>query len=829
MLGLRLNRLGAAIQSWIPENLFVGGTAGALYDLDRAGLNFNTTAGVTESTAAADPLGLLIPANGDGRGIVNLFVNSSGIGESSWLKTRTSVSQTNLANPLTGRSDGCKVMETADTGAHYIYAASGFYTYISGQPYIIEAWVEAAERDEFEIVLPGGGFGVNKEVTFNLTDETTSTADTGITYGLDNLGSGLYRAWVAGTATATASANTIALQLHDENGASSYTGDITKGIYVYGLSLRNAATTGEYQANGPLLGGPELPIGQATAGSRPSLASYPRGGRRNLLTYSEDFSNAVWTKTDTTLASSVLTQGAAGTGILSYSTSITVPAGSTISVTFSTKNVSGATWIRLRALDASAADGATAWFNLDTGSVGTTASTGSGTYSASTITANTQGGYDITLTAVLPIGRTSAKIDVLISDADNSNTRASTVQYGAYFAQLEAGSPTAYQKVTSNFLVSEAGLPSVLTAYLDGGDYWSTYTTTLENKVDGNGVVNLLKYTNRFNISPWTGTDTTITANTTAGPDGEVTADTLTEGTAGNASWSQTLSTTDSGDFTGTISVKYNGTQWRELHITDSAGNTLRCWFDVLNGVNGGTPVVAGTATYIDQTITAEANGFYRCTLSGNFPGARTTLSLSSISADADASTVRVNNASYYYANAQLNAGATALTYQGNDATLGGSAGSASLACVPDQQWTVGIGWSSVSSAAQYILAKASSNAATHTLSILLEGGVIKPRVHGTQSTGPSGLADGLFKAVLIVWDGTDAVLYMRGHDPQSLNIGTAAEETSELITIGCRTYTSPAVFFAGTVDPPLLLPRAMTASEATQWLNFMSTSKGVV
>lgn len=35
---------------------------------------------------------------------------------------------------------------------------------------------------------------------------------------------------------------------------------------------------------------------QATALSRPTLARWPIGGRRNLLTWTEDFSNAVWTK-----------------------------------------------------------------------------------------------------------------------------------------------------------------------------------------------------------------------------------------------------------------------------------------------------------------------------------------------------------------------------------------------------------------------------------------------------------------------------------------------------------------------------------------------------
>lgn len=40
---------------------------------------------------------------------------------------------------------------------------------------------------------------------------------------------------------------------------------------------------------------------QATALSRPTLARWPKGGRRNLLTWTEDFSNALWLKTGATV------------------------------------------------------------------------------------------------------------------------------------------------------------------------------------------------------------------------------------------------------------------------------------------------------------------------------------------------------------------------------------------------------------------------------------------------------------------------------------------------------------------------------------------------
>ncbi len=70
---------------------------------------------------------------------------------------------------------------------------------------------------------------------------------------------------------------------------------------------------------------------QTTSGSRPALCRTPDGGRRNLLTYSEDLSNAAWGKTSVTVTGTdtiVLSAGSAGKYV---SQTITGTAPSTIS------------------------------------------------------------------------------------------------------------------------------------------------------------------------------------------------------------------------------------------------------------------------------------------------------------------------------------------------------------------------------------------------------------------------------------------------------------------------------------------------------------------
>jgi hypothetical protein len=82
----------------------------------------------------------------------------------------------------------------------------------------------------------------------------------------------------------------------DDPGAPSlYTGTGTS-LWLFGAQLETGSTATAYQATTTL---PTSWLGnhatQATGSKRPILGRHPRGGRRNLLTYSEDFSNAAWT------------------------------------------------------------------------------------------------------------------------------------------------------------------------------------------------------------------------------------------------------------------------------------------------------------------------------------------------------------------------------------------------------------------------------------------------------------------------------------------------------------------------------------------------------
>lgn len=170
--------------------------------------------------------------------------------------------------------------------------------------------------------------------------------------------------------------------------------------------------------------------------------------RRNLLTYSEAFSNAAWTKASCSWSSGVVTI----TGSLdAIRESITVSANST--VTLKARFVAGTSqWMRMMVYQTSATTNRVSlWFRLDTGELGSVASGGTGSGAVGTITSLGNGGYDLTLTGSINNNATDATIWIGSVSGDVSSSSSNTgLSYGLTRSQLELGSvATDYQKITN--------------------------------------------------------------------------------------------------------------------------------------------------------------------------------------------------------------------------------------------------------------------------------------------------------------------------------------------------------------------------------------------
>ena len=159
---------------------------------------------------------------------------------------------------------------------------------------------------------------------------------------------------------------------------------------------------------------------------------------------------------------------------------------------------------------------------------------------------------------------------------------------------------------------------------------------------------NLLQYSEDFSNAAWTQSAVTITANSTTAPNGTTTADTIAFSSGGYVG----VTRTDNGSMTFSVYAKYIGTQWlcvENFNQSDKAG-----WFDLLNGVIGGT---ANGAT---NSIENLGNSWYRCSVTMTATDvASSTYAIFSVSANNGFT----RSGSAYFYGAQLNIGSTAKPY----------------------------------------------------------------------------------------------------------------------------------------------------------------------
>lgn len=192
----------------------------------------------------------------------------------------------------------------------------------------------------------------------------------------------------------------------------------------------------------------------------------PKTGRRNLLTYTEQFDNAAWTKTNTTVAANAavapdgtttadaITPTATGFFALqsyiltgTYTASISVKDNGAGSCAFAMGSGTIGYLINV---------------NLATGAFISGRSYGGGTLVGYAITSQGNGWWRLTVSA------TATAVGAVILNADGTSPTQGVYIWGA---QLEVGSTaTAYQRVVSQYDITEAGVQTCYYVQADGVD-----------------------------------------------------------------------------------------------------------------------------------------------------------------------------------------------------------------------------------------------------------------------------------------------------------------------------------------------------------------------
>jgi hypothetical protein len=191
------------------------------------------------------------------------------------------------------------------------------------------------------------------------------------------------------------------------------------------------------------------------------------------------------------------------------------------------------------------------------------------------------------------------------------------------------GASDAWDFVADQYIRAGTVSPSGLTVTRASSGYAETASGTLVNFGSGvlrrtdRGVLvegartNLLVRSQEFDDANWPKTNATVTANATTAPDGTTTADNLVEAVdVGSTHYVEQTVSKAASSITYAVSCfvkRASGTRNLEIR-TDalSIANSVLCAFD-LGAVTATVTASAGTFTGVSASITALANGWFRC------------------------------------------------------------------------------------------------------------------------------------------------------------------------------------------------------------------------
>jgi hypothetical protein len=227
-----------------------------------------------------------------------------------WSPVSTSVTANTTAAP-NGATTADSLNSTATSAACSLTSPIAGYVGVNGQPLTISVYAKA-NTSNFLQIYTAAGIAV-AHANFDISSGTAgNVGGTGVTSAITSVGNGWYRCSMSISSAGAAGAYFFALiDSGTAARAASYTGTIGTGIFLWGAQteIRSAATA--YTATTTQAITNYIPALQTAAAGVPrfdhnpitdeSLGLLIEEQRTNLLTYSEQFDNAAWSKIRTSI------------------------------------------------------------------------------------------------------------------------------------------------------------------------------------------------------------------------------------------------------------------------------------------------------------------------------------------------------------------------------------------------------------------------------------------------------------------------------------------------------------------------------------------------
>ena len=225
----------------------------------------------------------------------NMLQQSETIGVSPWVNQNVTITN-NATTAPNGTSTAEKIIENTSNGYHQVYQEIFASGSVVGQDYTFSCYAKASERTKISFALQTPDISI---ATFDLINGTASITGGSGTAGvaIESVGNGWYRCSIyrLNTTTGYIYGN---LQMNDGS-STSYTGDGTSGVFVWGAQLNIGSTAKPYFPTTDRGNVPRLTY-QNGGGGCPSLLLEKQS--TNVILYSEQFDNAAWIKSNSTIS-----------------------------------------------------------------------------------------------------------------------------------------------------------------------------------------------------------------------------------------------------------------------------------------------------------------------------------------------------------------------------------------------------------------------------------------------------------------------------------------------------------------------------------------------
>jgi len=565
----------------------------------------NNTARFTHDTVTGDSEGLLIEESR-----TNLHTYSEKFDNAAWAKGNLSIVPNWVLAP-DGTYTGTKIVETATASVNHWLSQVSSIT--SGLTYTTSIFVKAGERTKCIFGLDSTYFGApGHYILFDASAGTASVLLGTPTYSITAYRNGWYKIAVTATATVTGSGSGAGgIQLH--NGTSNtYTGDGTSGLYVWGYQLEQGEFATTY-----------IPSTD-TFTSRASSATYfdstdsiLKTTPTNLLTYSQDFTNAAWTKTNLLAFSS--------TGSLA---NITLAPDRTLTGTKLVEDTTTNPHMVKQAFNQVAGEFYT--FSVyvksaERNNLSILVYTGTNYCTLNPVNL-------VNKTATLQLsGLNTGQVFYSVEDAGFGWSRVSlsftATNTGSYFAEvrLNNGSTSTYTgNGTSGAYIwgAQANIgplqtysTTTTTALTTGGTrpHYNAYSKVNNGVLAEPAATNLITYSQAIDNAYWTKTNCTATANQAPAPDGSYTADLLAINTTSSVEhyFEAVVSTGSNNTSTASWFVKRGNQRYVRIssYSSPTTGNNGYVVFDLASG----SIVLSGQANATQRySIVPYGNGWFR-------------------------------------------------------------------------------------------------------------------------------------------------------------------------------------------------------------------------